>query len=292
MKKRLFLSALAKPQNERERFMKSKFYNLIWLSLAIILSLSLAACSDKGATQKQNKVIKLGTLSTIEPLITALKDELVAKGYKVEVVMFDANNMPAIATKDGDIDGFVHNHLPWIETFNKENNSHLTMVKPYLCYYRTAVYSLKHKSLDQLPNGAQIAVPNDPSNLERSLLTLQDLKLLTLKPKTSKFYTPLDIKENPKQIKLIETEISTTARSINDADAVICPATRIKAAGIDPNSFLAEDNTTKDYPVGLTVDAKSVEEPWVKDAMKILASDEMRAKLEKIFSGTLVFYPK
>lgn len=272
--------------------MKIRFGKLICLSLALVLVMSLAGCSKQASTPKEEKVIKLGTLSTIEPLVTALKDELVAKGYKVEVVMFDANNMPAIATKDGSINGYIHNHLPWIETFNKENNSQLTMVKPYLCYYRTAMYSSKHKSIDEFPVGTKIAVPNDPTNMERSLLMLQELKLLTLKPKTGTFYTVLDINENPKKITLVETEISTTARSINDVDAVICPATRIKAAGIDPNSFIAEDMTTKDFPVGLTVDAKSVNEAWVKDAMGILGTDQFRAKFEQIFGGTLVLYPK
>lgn len=272
--------------------MKARYFRLTLLSLAMVLSFSLAGYVSQASAQKQNNIIKLGTLSTIEPLITALKDELVAKGYKVEVVMFDANNMPAIATRDGDINGFIHNHRPWLETFNKETKAHLTMLKPYLAYYRTALYSSKHKSLAQLPNGAQIAIPNDPTNLERALLFLQDLKLLSLKAKTSNFYTMLDIKENPKNIKFIETEISTTARSINDADAVICPATRIKAAGINPNVFLAEDNTTQDFPVGLTVDEKSVNDPWVKDAMKILASDKTKTQFNKIFSGTLVLYAK
>lgn len=275
--------------------MKSNFNKILCLSLAIILSISLVGCAKQTSTanvQEEAKVIKLGTLSTIEPFITALKDELVAKGYKAEVVMFDANNMPAIATKDGDINGYIHNHLPWIETFNKENNSKLEMVEPYLFYYRTALYSAKHKSIEELPNGAIIAIPNDPTNIEKSLLMLQDLGLLTLGEKTENFYTILDIKENLKNIKILETEITTTARSINDADAVICPATRIKAAGIDPNSFLAEDPTTVNFPVGLTVDASSLEEQWVKDAMEILASEKMKTKFDEIFGGTLVRYNK
>lgn len=292
MKTQQCLSAPATNKNEKEIVRQWTKYRMICLSLALILSLSFAGCSSPTNTPKQPKVIKLGTLSTIEPFMTALKGELTAKGYKVEVVMFDANNMPAIATKDGAINGFIHNHILWLQTFNKEQKANLTIVKPYLGYYRMALYSAKHKSLEQFPKGAQIAVPNDPSNLENSLLMLQDLKLLTLKPKTANFYTVLDIKDDPKKIKLIETEISTTARSIHDADAVICPATRIKAAGMDPNAFLAEDKTSKQFAIGLTIDAKSAEEPWVKDAMKILASDEMRSKFDKIFAGTIVLYPK
>lgn len=283
--------------------MKSKFIKILNLFFVVILCLSVTACSEKPAgngaatgqpgasnEQKNDKVIKLGTLSTIEPFVTVLKDELVAKGYNAEVVMFDANNMPAIATKDGDIDGYIHNHLPWIETFNKENNSKLKVMEPHLFYYRFAVYSSKHKSIEDFPNGAQIAIPNDPVNVNLSLMMLQNQGLLTLGEKTEAFYTVLDIKDNPKNIKILETEITTTARSIDDADAVFCPATRIKAAGIDPNSFLVEDTSAVNYPVGLTVNEGTENEQWVKDAMEILSSEKVKAKFDEIFNGTLVRY--
>ena len=275
--------------------MKSKFLKLFCVSISAILLFSLVGCSSQTkapVSQDKGKVIKLGTLPTLQPFMNVFKDELVKKGYKVEVVLFDANNMPATATKDGDIDGFIHNHLPWIQTFNQQNNSKLEMVQPYLFYYRTALYSSKYKSIDQFPKGVQIAIPNDPTNIENSLLMLQKLGLLTLGEKKDKFYTILDIKDNPKEIKLLETEISTTARSINDAGAVICPAIRIKAAGIDANSFLAEDSTTVNFPVGLTIDSKNSQEAWVKDALEILKSDGIKAKFNELFGGALVLYAK
>lgn len=272
--------------------MKPILRKALCLTLLICLVFSVAACSKPASNTKNDRVIKLGTLSINEVLMKSLKDKLISRGYKVELIMFDANNMPAIATRDGDLDGFIHNHLPWIETFNKENNARLVMVKPYLFHGRTGLYSLKYKSLAEIPNGARIAVPNDPTNLDKSLLMLQDLGLIKLKPKTDNFHTELDIIENPKNIKLVGTEISVTARSINDADAVICPAARIKQGGIDPNSFLAEDPESVNFPTGLTVDAKSLDEAWVKDAMEILGSDEMRAQFEQIYGGANVLYPK
>lgn len=144
------------------------------------------------------------------------------------------------------------------------------------------MYSSKYKSIDEFPKGVQIAVPSDPANYEVSLLMLQQLRLISLGEKKEKFYTILDIKDNPKQIKFIETEISTTARSITDAGTVICPAIRIKQAGVDPNVFLAEDKTTINFPVGLTVDSKNVQAPWVKEALEILKSDSVRAKFDEI----------
>lgn len=279
-------------------FLQKNFSKVLSLSLVLILVITLAGCSGANHTGAPNspsaqpnaKSIKLGTLVTLQPFMTVLKDELIKKGYNVELVLFDANNMPATATKDGNIDGFVHNHLPWIKTFNQQNNSKLEMIQPYLFYYRTAMYSSKYKSIDEFPKGIQIAIPNDPSNIETSLLMLQELKLITLGEKKEKFYTVLDIKDNPLQIKFLETEIATTARSINDAGAVICPAIRAKQAEIDPNSFLAEDKTTVNFPVGLTVDVKNTQAPWVKDAMEILQSDSTKAKFNELYNGALVLF--
>jgi D-methionine transport system substrate-binding protein len=258
--------------------------------LISILLVAVFALPSGGHTQTSGKAIKLGTLSTLQPFMAVLKDELVKKGYDVELVLFDANNMPAIATKDGDIDGFIHNHLPWIETFNTEKKSNLEMLTPYFFYYRMALYSKKHNSLEELPDGAVIAIPNDPANLQNTLLFLQRLGLLTLGEKIDNFHTTLDIKENPKKIKLIETEISTTARSITDADAVVCPAVRVMAAGIDPKSFLAEDETTKKFPVGVTIDSQNAKEAWVKDTMEILKSDAIKTSFSDRYKGALVLY--
>jgi len=276
--------------------LQKKNSKVLSLILILILIFTLTGCSGAKQTSQSNSVptnaksVKLGTLVTLQPIMVVLQDELTKKGYNVELVLFDANNMPAIATKDGNIDGFVHNHLPWIKTFNQQNNAKLEMMQPYLFYYRTAMYSSKYKSVEEFPKGIQIAIPNDPTNIQTSLMMLQDLKLITLGEKKEQFYTILDIKDNQKQIKFLETEISTTARSINDAGAVICPAVRIKQAGVNPNSFIAEDKTTVNFPVGLTVDAKNVQAPWVKDAMEILKSDSMQAKFNELYNGALVLY--
>ncbi|MEO1816692.1 MAG: MetQ/NlpA family ABC transporter substrate-binding protein [Acetobacterium sp.] len=272
--------------------MKTKIFRLISVSLALLAILSMVGCTQQASATQADKVIKLGTMSTIEPYTTVLKDELVKKGYQVEVVMFDANNMPATATSDGSIDGFIHNHIHWINTFNKENNTDLVMVEPYIFYYPMAMYSAKYKSVAEIPEQATIVIPDDPSNMESSLIMLKESGLITLNPKTGEFYSTLDIAENFKNIQLIPAEITTTARSINDADAVVTSATRIRAVGIDPKSYIAEDKTSKDCPVGLTIDSKSVDEAWVKDAMTIITSDEMRAKFEEIYAGSLTQYPK
>ena len=284
--------------------MRKTLKRLVCVLGLAVLCMSLAACSsntapsehasqaNSQAAQPEKKEIKIACLSTFEPMIEWLHDGLAPLGYDVKTVMFDANQLPATALKDGDVDGLIHNHLPWIMTFNKQNNCDLQMPKPYLAYARTAVYSSKYKTINELPQNARIAVPGDPSNMDKSLMVLRDMGLITLGEKTENFYTLLDIKDNPKNIKLIETEISTTIRSINDVDAVITSALRAKMAGVDWNSFLYEDPSTKDYPTSLVVNAKNIDAKWVKEAIKLTQTEEFRTKFNAHYQGTYVLYDK
>ena len=199
------------------------------------------------------------------------KEGLEPYGYDVEIVMFDGNQLPATALKDGDLDGIVANHRPWILTFNEENNCDLEMVQPYYFYSFFGIYSTKHKSLEEIPQDAQIAIPGDPTNLSRSLIILEEAGLITLGEKTGQFYTVLDIKDNPKNIKLVETEITQTVRSIDDVDAVITTAYYITESGrLDPKDYLFEDPQNFDYPLGIIVRSEDLEADWAKKAMEVL----------------------
>lgn len=270
---------------------------LICTLAIVIFSLFVTACSnttpknvDSKAAQPEKKVIKIACMSTFEPMIDWLQEGLASQGYEVKAVMFDANQLPATALKDGEVDGLIHNHLPWIKTFNQLNNCDLQMPQPYMAYGRTAVYSVKHKTIDAIPQNAKIAVPGDPSNMDKSLLIIKEMGLITLGEKTGKFYTLLDIKDNPKNIKLIETEISQTIRSINDVDAAITPAYRAWKAGIDPKSYLYEDPDSINYQQGLVVNGKDVNAKWVQAALAVTQSPEFKKKFNEFYQGTYVLY--
>jgi len=280
--------------------MEKTLKKVVCILAIMILSMSLVACSssstsktvDSKVAQPEKKVIKIACMSTFEPMIDWLQEGLAPLGYEVKAVMFDANQLPATALKDGDVDGLIHNHLPWIKTFSQLNNCDLQMPQPYLAYGRTAVYSTKHKTIDAIPQNARIAVPGDPSNMDKSLLILKDMGLITLGERSGKFYTLLNIKDNPKNINLIETEISQTIRSINDVDAAITPSYRAWKAGIDPASFLYEDPDSQNYQTGLVVNGKDVNAKWVQEALKVTQSAEFKAKFNAYYQGTYVLYNK
>src|SRR5699024_5833 len=105
--------------------------------------------TSAGIEETEKKEIKLGCLAYTEPVLQWIKEGLEPLGYNVEINMFDGNQLTATALKDGDLDGILANHKPWIETFNKENNSDLEMVEPYYFYTFFAIYSTKHNTLDE-----------------------------------------------------------------------------------------------------------------------------------------------
>lgn len=252
-----------------------------------LLTTCLIGCNGK---PKESKKIILGTGQGYEPTIELLKKGLEDKGFEVELMIFDGNHVPATACNEGDIDGLVYNHASWIEKFDKETGADLVTVEPYIFYARSAMYSLKHKKLEDLPDEATIALPGDPTNLELSLMFLQDNKLITLGEKKGDFYTLVDITDNPKNLNLLETEITQTMRSIEDADAVIVGAKEAKDYGLKADEFLAENMYKKEYPAGLVVKEKTKNEEWVKAAQEILKSDGFREGFNKNYEGALVLY--
>lgn len=275
--------------------MKKNIKKITLIMMILVLSISSVACSNAGKEKsdisgEENKQIKLGGMAITEPILEWLEEDFEGLGYEVEIVLFDGNHLPATALKEGNVDGIILNHLEWLKTFNKENDCDLRMPEPYMYYSRNAIYSSKYNNLDEIPDGAKIAVPGDPTNMDMSLKLLEELNFIKLGEKAGNFYTVADIEENYKNIEIIETEITATVRSIDDVDAMTSRASHVKEVGLDPNKFLYEDLSVRDIPLGLIVDAKDLESEWVKEALKISQTDEFKEKFNEHYDGTYVLF--
>ena len=264
---------------------------IIAFTLICAMLFALTACSatpeeapvDKSGEETKEPIkIKLATIPNIEPRLQIAKEILEEINVEVEIVVFDGNAMPATALKDGDVDGLLVNHLKWINTFNEANNSKLVMVEPYYYYSPIRMFSKKWKSVEEFPEGAVIAVSNDPSNLEIALNMLQKVGLITLGEKTGNFYTEVDIVENPKNIKLVMAETINVAKSIDDADAVISfTFYAVRAGGVAAEDFLAENETDKEEcPVGIVVQDGNQDTEWAKYLAENLIKDKWTDKAD------------
>ena len=132
--------------------MRKLLFTVLGLLVLPVLFLGMAFLAQT-ADAAEGKTITLGFGATYERCMEMLKEGLEAKGYTVDLKMFDSNELPAQAMLAGDVDGLMQNHLPWIENFNKQNGSDFVMPKPWITYSLISLYSLKHQTLKDFPDG-------------------------------------------------------------------------------------------------------------------------------------------
>ena len=226
------------------------------VSLFLVV-LAVAPAGYGKSPDPDRKTLKLGCLAYSEPMLQWIKEGLAPLGYKVEVVMFDANQLPATALKDGSIDGIIANHRPWILTSNKENNAARNGQALSLLFILRDLFDKAQEAERDTQLTPQEPVPGDPTNLNRSLIILGKAGLITLGEKTGPFYTVLDIKSNPRKIKIIETEITQTARSVQDVDAIVSAAFYVgETDKSTPRSIFSKTPRTRTFLSALSSGAR------------------------------------
>ena len=184
--------------------------------IAIVLAALFAATTVFAQT-----VIKVG--ATPEPhadILNLIKDDLKAEGVELKVIEFTDYVTPNEAVESGEIDANYFQHIPYLESFNAERGYHLVNaagihVEPF------ALYSKKYKAIKDLKKKAKIAIPNDPTNEGRALLLLQSAGLITLDSNAGLEATPVNIVNNPKNLKFSELEAASVPRVLQDVDAAV-----------------------------------------------------------------------
>ena len=265
---------------------KSSKKLVLILCLAMVVSVFAGCSSDKeDGKDSDKKTISIGCMPLNEQALQPVKEAMAEKGYEVEIKVFDGNNLPAEALKADEIDALLLNHLPWVKNFNEQNDAELTMVDGFTYASIFGLYSAKWDSIDKIPQDGKIIVSNDPANMHRSLLFLDKLGLIKLGDKTGDYYTVLDIKENPKNLQIVEVETTNTAGSYQDADASISFSSVMRNAGIDAYSYLAEDGDYVNYPTGFFVNKGDEESEWAKALIEVTSTEEYKNKFDQAFGG-------
>lgn len=256
---------------------------------ALIGTLALAGC---GQEEKDPNHIKIGVIVGAEQQVAEIAQKVAKEKYglNVELVTFNDYVLPNEALSKGDIDLNAFQHKPYLDQQIKDRGYKLVPVGNTFVY-PIAGYSKKIKSLDELKDGSQVALPNDPTNLGRSLLLLQKVNLIKLKDGVGLLPTVLDVTENPKNLKLVELEAPQLPRSLDDQQIALAVINTTYASqiGLTPakDGLFVED---KDSPyVNLLVareDNKDAEN--VKKFVQAYQSDEVNEAANKIFNGGAV----
>ncbi|ALR16555.1 MetQ/NlpA family ABC transporter substrate-binding protein [Vibrio natriegens] len=260
------------------------FSQIKQLPFIFIAALSLAACG-----QKEDSVIKVGaTVGPHAQVVEAVAKEAEKQGLKVEVVEFSDYVTPNAALSDGSIDINSYQHQPFLDNFNNSHNAHLVSIGQSILM-RMGVYSNKFRSLEDLPENARIAIPNDPTNGGRGLLLLADAGLITLRPGVGHKAALTDITENPKAFQFIEVDAAQLPRTLDDVDAATITMNYVMSSGLDPKKqgiYLESKEAPLAVMVIATREADKNKEEY-KKFVSIYQSQEIRDFLDKTFKGTI-----
>lgn len=286
---------------------------LLSILLCAALVLGLAACgtaaSDPTAAPESEapatdaaetpsgelETIVVGASSTPHAeILEAVRGELEALGYNLEVTIFDDYVMPNLALADGEIDANYFQHEPYLLNFNAENGTDLVSAAA-IHYEPMGIYGGSKSSLDELAEGDIIAVPNDGTNEARALLLLQDQGLITLKEgidASTETATILDIAENPQNLEIVEMEAKNIPHSLPDVAFAVINGNYALQAGLTGNDALASESADSDaaqtYANILAVRAGEEDSAKTQALITALTSETCRQFIEETYSGAVV----
>ncbi len=252
---------------------------------AIAATLALAACGPK-----PTNTLKLGTIAGPETQVAEVAAKLAKEQFDldVEIIPFTDYVTPNAALQDGSIDINAFQHRPYLDGQVSARGYSLVAVANTFVY-PIAAYSQKIRSLDELPDGAKIAVPNDPTNLGRALVLLEQQGLITLKAGVGIKSTPLDIVENPKNVQILELEAAQLPRSLPDVSFAIINNTFAGQAGLslEKEGLFVE---SKDSPYVNLIVARTdnQHDERIAQFIQVYQSNDVYQRAFELFNGNLV----
>lgn len=266
-----------------------KLFTVLLSALAVLLLVAGCGGNDKKAVSGSGKALKIGaTAGAHAEVVHAVAAEAKKQGLNVEVVEFTDYITPDKALAEGNLDLNAYQHVPFLNNFNKQHGTKLVPIGNTILI-RQGLISDKIHDLKDVPTGATVAIPNDPTNGGRALLLLQQAGLLRLKDGVGYKATPKDVTDNPKQLKFKELEAAQLPRSLADVDLAAITMNYILSSGIDPKKqglFWEK----KDEPLAVMVLAAREEDkdkPEFQKIVEIYKSETIKKFIEDKFHGTI-----
>ncbi len=252
-------------------------------TLALVAALGTPALAQDAA--KKKLLIGATAGSNYDLLQKGILPQLQKKGYQIKLVEFNDYVQPNLALSDGSLDANFFQHRAYFDQFTADRKLALSAivqgpVAPM------GVYSKKHKSLQGIQNGAKVALPNDPSNLARALLVLQQAGLVQVKPGVNPArISELDLAANPHKLKFLPLEAAQLPRVLEDADYVVVNGNFAISSGLKLNDAVVLEKTPDQYLNVVAVKTGNENSQWAKDLVAAYRSAEFKAVVDSQFAG-------
>ena len=272
---------------------------------AVLGSLALTACGGgSGSGNAATTAAASGSASTAGGTITvgaspsphaeilnAVKDELAAAGFNLKVVEYNDYVQPNVALSEGDLDANYFQHKPYLDNYNQENGTDLVSAGA-IHFEPMGLYAGKSSDINNVPDGAKIAVPSDATNEARALLLLEKAGVLKLKDGAGLEATKNDIAENPHKVELVEVEAASVPRTLQDSDFGVINGNYALSAGLDTTATLASEDANseaaKTYANIVAVRNGDESNEKATALIKALTSDAAKKFIEDQYKGSVI----
>lgn len=269
------------------------------IAALLLVGLAFVGCGDgkkdgestaQGHNVGQDSKVVLKVGATPVPhaeILEFIKPDLEKEGIDLQIVQFTDYVTPNSALNDGSLDANFHQHKPFLDSLINDRGYALTPIAN-IHVEPIGLYSSKFKNIDELPNGAVIAIPNDPSNGGRALLLLEAEKLIKLADSTNLQATELDIVENPKELKIKPVEAALLPRTLGDVDAAVINGNYALQAGLNSADALILEGAQSPYANILVVQSSKVDDENLQKLKNVLQSQKVKDFIQEKYKGEIV----
>ena len=257
------------------------------LAAAVLAAASVGLSAPALAQDASKKQLVIGGTagSNIDQLQYGIVPQLQKKGYKVKLVEFNDYVQPNLALADGSLDANFFQHEVYFNQFKGDRKLDLVRltqgpIAPM------GVYSKQRKSLADLKEGDRVALPNDPSNLARGILLLQQAGLVKIKEGVNPLrVSELDLASNPKKIKLVPLDAAHLPRALDDAQFAIINGNFAISSGLKLSEAVLLEKVPDHYLNIVAVKTKDKDTQWAKDLAEAYRSADFKAVVDSKFAG-------
>lgn len=248
--------------------------------------------NNKEDDKELKKIVVGASITPHAEILEVAKGVLAKKGYELDIIEFNDYVQPNLALDFGDLDANFFQHQPYLDEFNVERK--LDLVSVAIVHYEPfGVYPGKTKTIEELEDGAQIAVPNDGTNEARALLLLEAQGLIKLADGIGMNATVIDIVENPKNLEIHEIEAAQLARSLQDVDLAVINGNFAIQAGLNvsKDAIVVEDKDSiaaETYGNVIAIRKGDEDREEIKALVEAVTSEEVREYIESTYEGAVV----
>lgn len=260
------------------------------MTAVVAAAAMVAACTPdrKGSGAEGGKLVVAATAVPHAEILEHIKPALKAQGVDLEIRVFNDYVQPNMVVDQGQADANYFQTGPYLEDFNRNRGTKLKIVtgvhvEPF------GAYSRRWKAIADVPQGATIAIPNDPSTTGRALQLLHSTGLITLKDPTNALATLKDISANPKKVTFRELEAPALPRVLDQVDLALINTNYALDAKLNPSKdALAIESKDSPYVNFLVAREDRAGDPDILKLAAALRTPEVKAFIEQTYQGAVV----